>query len=195
MIDGQNRLAQVGSTSIGFDGRGNLNNDGGASYSYNANNLLTSMSTGATLSYDAENRLHSIAKNGTVTQFLYDGSDMIAEYDGSGNQLRRYVHGPGDDEPVVWYELSDSTNPKRYLNADNQGSITSVTNGSGSVLNTTNYSEYGLMTPSNGTYQSRFSYTGQMYLPEIGMYYYKGASTTLPLVVLCRLTRLGMEMA
>lgn len=34
----------------------------------------------------------------------FDGTDLIAKYDGSNALLRRYVHGPGVDEPLVWYE-------------------------------------------------------------------------------------------
>jgi hypothetical protein len=32
----------------------------------------------------------SITKNGVATKFLYDGTDLIAEYDGNNNLLRRY---------------------------------------------------------------------------------------------------------
>ena len=43
--------------------------------------------------------------NSVTTEFLYDGDRLVAEYDPSrsaGNQLlRRYVHGPGVDEPIV----------------------------------------------------------------------------------------------
>ncbi len=34
-----------------------------------------------------------------TTRFGYDGQDRVVEYDGAGSVLRRYVHGPGDDEP------------------------------------------------------------------------------------------------
>ena len=48
--------------------------------------------------------------SGTV-QLLYDGDNLVAEYDAYyGTLLRRYVYGPGTDEPLVWYEggaLSD----------------------------------------------------------------------------------------
>ncbi len=33
----------------------------------------------------------------------YDGTALIGEYDGSGNLLRRYVHGLGVDRPLVWH--------------------------------------------------------------------------------------------
>lgn len=35
---------------------------------------------------------------------FYDGDRLIAEYDGSGALKRRYVHGAGVDEPLLWYE-------------------------------------------------------------------------------------------
>ena len=33
--------------------------------------------------------------------FLYDGDDLVGEYDGAGTILTRYVPGPGVDEPLV----------------------------------------------------------------------------------------------
>lgn len=171
-IDTQNRISAAGTTSLGYDARGNMTSDGGGSYVYNANNLLASATQSgvtSTLTYDAENRLLSISKNGATTQFLYDGADMIAEYNGSGGLMRRYVHGPGEDEPLVWYEGS-GTGTKYYLGADNQGSVTILTNASGSQYAINTYDEYGV--PGGGN-TGRFQYTGQMWLPEIGMYYYK----------------------
>jgi hypothetical protein len=38
------------------------------------------------------------------------------------------VHGPGVDEPLLWYEGS-GTSDKRYLMADERGSVIGVTNG------------------------------------------------------------------
>jgi len=66
---------------------------------------------------------------GTTTKFFYDETDLIAEYNGT-MLLRRYVHGPGTDEPLAWYEGS-GTGTKRYLTADERGSIIGVTDGSG----------------------------------------------------------------
>jgi hypothetical protein len=38
-----------------------------------------------------------------TTRFLYAGSQVIAEYDGSNAPQRRFVAG-GLDEPLVWLE-------------------------------------------------------------------------------------------
>jgi RHS repeat-associated protein len=168
--NGLNQVSPNGLPSFGYDGRGNLTSDGSTSYGYNAYNMLTSVGT-ATLSYDASNRLASLVKSAT-TKFLYDGDDLIAEYDGSGTLLRRYVHGPGTDRPLVWFEGTDDSTP-RYLTADQQGSITAVTDGNGNMLAINTYNEYGLPLSTNSTYQSRFGYTGQVYLPEVALYNYK----------------------
>lgn len=173
-IDGLNRISTVNGTGLSYtDGRGNLTGDGsGSTYIYNTNNLLTSaIQSGVTsaLTYDAENRLASISKSGTTTQFLYDGTNLIAEYDGSGNLLRRYVHGPGQDEPLVWYEGAGAT-ASYYLGTDDSGTINLLTNASGAQYAINTYNEYGLPAAGN---VGRFQYTGQTWLSEIGMYYYK----------------------
>ncbi|MBL8549504.1 MAG: hypothetical protein JNJ73_05930, partial [Hyphomonadaceae bacterium] len=63
-------------------------------------------SVSATLTYDPLGRLKTIASGGATTQFLYEGNNLVAEYDGSGNLLRRYVPGGGMDQPLVWFEGS-----------------------------------------------------------------------------------------
>lgn len=176
-INGLNRISNVNSgAAFSYDDFGNLTSDGsGSSYTYNANNLLTSATQAGvkgTLSYDAENRLYSVTKNSVTTKFLYDGTDLIAEYDGSNSLLRRYVHGPGTDNPLVWYEGS-GTASKSYLYTDERGSVTAVTNSAGAVTTIYGYDEYGVPSTLSGSANSRFRYTGQTWLPEVGLYYYK----------------------
>jgi len=123
------------------------------------------------LTYDPSDRLIKTAQQGgATTQFLYDGPNLIAEYDGSGNLLKRYVHGPGDDEPLVMYDYTQS-GALFYLHADDNGSVNLITNSSGGETAINTYDEYGLPAGANAT--ERFQYTGQAWLPEIKMYYYK----------------------
>lgn len=171
--DALNRIASLNGASFGYDGRGNLTLDNtGASYAYNANNLLLNATTGGvatTLSYDAENRLHSVTKSGNTTKFAYDGTDLIAETNASNTILRRYVHGPETDDPIVWYEGS-GTADKRYYTANRQGSIVGVTLQNGLSTSVNAYDEYGIQKLNT---IGRFQYTGQTWIPEIGLYYYK----------------------
>jgi RHS repeat-associated protein len=106
-----------------------------------------------------------------VTRFVYDGDRLIAEYSGSGTLLRRYVHGSGVDEPLVWYEgATVSASNRRYLHADHQGSIVAASNAAGAMLQVNAYDAYGVTGDTN---TARFQYTGQAAIPELGLYYYK----------------------
>lgn len=168
-IDGLNRIMVNGLTSIGYDGRGNLTSSGTSTYSYNADNLMLTAPGGVTLSWDPLGRMAQLASSSATTKFAYDGINLIAEYNGSSVMQRRYVHGPGTDQPIVWYEGSGTTD-RRFLLADERGSIVSVSNASGTVLAINSYDEYGIPAASN---LGRFQYTGQTWLPEIGLYHYK----------------------
>lgn len=112
-----------------------------------------------------------------TTRFAYDGLDRIAEYDGAtgtGNVLRRYVHGPGVDEPIVWYEGAGLTD-RRFLSADERGSIISITNSSGGLIAINRYDEYGQPQSTTDPDEpfGKWGYTGQAWVPEIGEWYYK----------------------
>ncbi len=124
----------------------------------------------AALGYDPAGRLRQTVINGVTTQFLYSGADLIAEMDGAGAILRRYVHGPGVNNPLVWIEGPGmAASGVRYLYKDRLGSITSWTNSAGAVQATFAYGPYGEPKTWGG---SRFGYTGQVALSELGLYYY-----------------------
>jgi RHS repeat-associated protein len=53
---------------------------------------------------------------------------------------------------------------------DERGSITSVSDSTGTLLARNRYDEYGIPDPAN---LGRFGYTGQTWLPELGMWYYR----------------------
>jgi RHS repeat-associated protein len=167
-IDGQNKTKTSGSLNLSYDARGNLSNDGVNPYTYDIANQLLTQSTTATLTYDALGRLVKTSGS-AVTQFAYDGDQIIAEYDASNTLLRRYVDGAGTDEPVVWYEGA-STASRRWLLADERGSINTVTDVTGAPLAVNTYDDYGIPGTSN---LGRFQYTGQAYIPEVGLYHYK----------------------
>ena len=199
--NGLNQYTAIGGlTGIAHDANGNLAqtvglNQGGVSvtddYVYDVENRLVARTetqattptptvTTATLRYDPLGRLHEVVGSTTgTTRFLYDGSDLVMEYDGGnpGTIRRRYVHGlGGGDDPLVVFEGSGVSNgERRYLYADERGSIFAVTNWSMALLYANTYDEYGI---PNGTgndiaTRGRFRYTGQAWLPELGMYHYK----------------------
>lgn len=124
----------------------------------------------AVLRYDPLGRLYETVSGGVTTRFLHDGDELVAEYDGGGTMLRRYAHGKNVDDPVVWYEGSSASGGQRWLHSDHQGSIIAVTDGTGGAIAINSYDEYGIPAAGN---VGRFQYTGQAWMPELGMYYYK----------------------
>lgn len=167
--NGLNQLTSVGPKSLTHDARGNVTAFGTKSFAYSSENLLLTGPASTTLTYDPQMRLQQIGSGGSTTKLTYDGLDRIAEFDGSNTLLRRYVHGPGVDEPVVWYEGSGTTD-RRFLSSDERGSVISATDSSGTVLGLNKYDEFG--NPQSGNL-GIFGYTGQAWQPTMGIWYYK----------------------
>lgn len=171
-VNGLNQYTTAGPATFSYDDNGNLTSDGSISFTYDVENRLLSASSNATsLTYDPLGRLWQVAGTLGTTQFLYDADQLTAEYNGSGTLLRRYIHGAGDDDPLAWYEGAGvAQSNARYLYADHLGSITAVLDGFGGLVTINQYDEYGI--PASGN-QGRFQYTGQAWIPELGLYYYK----------------------
>ena len=114
--------------------------------------------------------------------------------------LRRHVHNVGADTPVVTYEGLDLSDP-HWLFADHQGSIVASAGANGATTINA-YDEYGFPASTN---TGRFQYTGQQWIAEMGMYYYRARiySPTLgrfmqtdPIVIavpLCQIPRVQTE--
>ena len=121
-VNGLNQYTASGTVALGYDGRGNLTQSGNASYGYDAwNQLTTATVSGLTtsLAYDANGLIATMGS----ARWEWDGSDLVTERTG-GAIVRRYVHGPGDDEPVLWYEGSGTgAANRRWLDADERRSI------------------------------------------------------------------------
>jgi RHS repeat-associated protein len=121
----------------------------------------------ATLAYDPLGRLWQVSGPAGATKFVYDGDCLTSEQDGSNNWLRSYVHGPRRDEVLTWH---DATTNRRFLKADHQGSIVAVVDMAGNTVGVNSYDAWGIPNAGN---LGRFGYTGQAWIPELGMWYYK----------------------
>jgi YD repeat-containing protein len=103
-VNGINQYTQSGPLPLSYDARGNLASDSVWSFGYDAENQMRSgISTGwnNAYAYDADNRLRSASVNALQSNYMYDDDDLVAEYDGNFGLLRRYVPGPGVDEPAL----------------------------------------------------------------------------------------------
>lgn len=166
--DGLNRYS---GGAFSYDANGNLTSDGTRTFSYDIDNRLirvVNVNVRTDLTYDPLGRLRSTQTGSTTTEFLYDGDRLVAEYNGANAVQRRYAHGPGVDEPVVWYEGAGLT-VRRWLHADERGSVIGFSDAGGNGTEYT-YGPYG--EPASWT-GSRFRYTGQIALPELQLYHYK----------------------
>jgi RHS repeat-associated protein len=126
----------------------------------------------STFEYDGfDRRLRAVRLRRERQPLVVSQTRRTADPVRGGALLRRYVHGAGVDEPLVWYEgATVSAGNRSYLHADHQGSIVAASNAAGAMLQVNAYDAYGVTDASN---TARFQYTGQAAIPELGLLYYK----------------------
>ncbi len=172
-VNGLNQYTSVAGKTFRYDRNGNLTDDGNSTYNYDVENRLTSVSgaNSATLKYDPAGRLYEMTGGGVTRRFVYDGDALIGEYTTSGSMQARYVHGSGQDKPLLEYSGSSvSSTYRQYLHADYRGSVVARSNASGRVINTNSYDSFGIADSQNA---GRFSYTGQIAITGTDLYHYK----------------------
>lgn len=195
LTNGVNCYRRVGGVTNTCDRNGNLITDGTDSWVYDVENRLvdakpvtpgTTGSHNAKVRYDPLGRIYELvtfavsdtARSSAIstTRFLYGLDELLVEYDSAGAIQRRYVHGADAalDDPIAWYEGTAFTAAaERLMRSNWQGSISLVTDSTGSnIIATNTYDEYGNIGVSSAN-AGRFGYTGQAWLPELGLYYYK----------------------
>lgn len=59
-----------------------------------------------------------------TTKYCYDGDQVIAEYEG-GSLVRKFIYGPGIDEPICMIDVADS-NTVYYYHFDGLGSVVAL---------------------------------------------------------------------
>ena len=163
-----NQYPSVGSTGYSYDGNGCLTG-GPQSTTFDSLSRVTQIVSGGTTNdywTDPLNRQARKSVNGTDTNYLYDGNQLIATYDDSGELISRFICGDGIDEHFI--NITSSGNV--YLHMDRIGSVIAETDASGGVLNKFAFSPFG---ESSSVSSSNFGYTGQRYDSEIGLYNYK----------------------
>jgi len=184
--NGLNQYTAAGPASFCYDANGNLTSDGTSVYLYDIENRLvekhaqvastcpTTNYTGtltANLTYDPMGRLWQVTGTSTNNRYHYDGDELVAEYDYAGAMANRYVHSDNVDDPVVLYGgAAVGASQRLFLMSDERGSIAGLFYDNGAIYGKNSYDEYGIPGQYN---MGRFQYTGQIWLPELGMYYYK----------------------
>ncbi|MCA9501056.1 MAG: hypothetical protein KC588_17820 [Nitrospira sp.] len=175
-----NRLLEDDQFTYTYDNNGNLitktskATSAVTTYSWDAQDQLIQInlpnSTTVTYKYDGLGR--RIEKNvaGSITRYVYDGQDILLEYDGTNTFSARYSHGDQVDQPLI---LQKAGLGFLYYHSNHQGSITHLTNSSGTVANSYVYDSYGRRLNVFESVVQPYSYTGREFDGESGLYYYR----------------------
>jgi len=165
-----------------------LTDDGTYKYYYDCENRLTDVNDVnddpiASYKYDYAGRrvLRFTSHDSRTTKYCYDGDQVIAEYDGSDTLLRKFVYGPGIDEPVCMIDVADG-NKVYYYHFDDLGSVIALTDTSGTFVEYYEYDVFGEPTIWDAIAQeivessvvgNPYMFTGRRFDDETGLYYYR----------------------
>ena len=134
------------------------------------NRLTQVIKTGiSTESYKYDDQGNRIQKTvgSAITNFLYNGPDIIGQYTSTWATSAILTHGPGMDDPIM--RVAGAT--AQYYHQDGLGSVVSVTNQTGAIDSTARYDAWGSKIGSTGTIP-QFGYTGRE-PDETGLIYYR----------------------
>jgi RHS repeat-associated protein len=190
-----NRLSSLG-MSYNYNTSNELTSNSAATFTYdnNGNTLTKADSTGTrNYAWDFENRLTSVVmpsgtvnfkydpfgrrvqkafaqgSSTTVSNYVYDGADLIQEVDASGNVVARNTQGVAIDEPLAQLRAGTAS----YYEQDDLGSVTSLSNSGGALPNSYVYDTFGNVAASSGSLVNSFQYTGREYDLETGLRYHR----------------------
>jgi len=173
VYDEANQMLAFNGKNLTYDDNGNLKSKTGASgttnYTWDARNRLVAIngpSLTATFGYDAANRRISKTVNGTMTQYVYDGWDIIQEI--SPGTKENYVRTLSIDEPLT---RLDGTTIRHYVR-DALGSVIGLADDSGASVATYIYDAFGVSMVSGGTSTNPFQFTGREN-DRNGLYHYR----------------------
>jgi RHS repeat-associated protein len=212
------RLTEDWQYVYSYDNNGNLitkvnkdQNKSAYTYSYNSLNQLTriqitSSALGPVIkdiyyNYDAlgrrmEKRVNDLLDSNNTFQrrYVYDGSNIISEFDGDNQLLANFTHSPLSEDDVLAESVTSSgvsqglaaSSGSFYFMKDSLGSVTHVTNASGTLLQKYEYSAFGKITAvkdaagadisSSPSLRSQFTFTGREFDDESGLYFYRARS-------------------
>ncbi len=183
VTDDANRLTEDDSFCYAYDANGNLVTKtekvagvctgGVTAYGYDIGNKLTQIDfpdfTTATYAYDGLGRRIEKDVDGVITRYVYDGEDIVMEFDGAGTLLARYSHGDRTDQHLSVERAGQSF----FYHADHRGSVRLITDAAGFVVNSYEYDSYGNIESSIEGIANPFTFTGREFDAESGLYYYR----------------------
>jgi len=164
-----NHLTNWNGASLTYDLNGNLTNDGGNTYTWDARDQLVAISgsLNAGFQYDATGRRANKTVNGATTGFMYDGANPVQELS-SGTPSANLLTGLGIDEVFMRSDGSVA----RTLIADGLGSAVALLDAAGVAQTQYTYEPFGKTTVAGSENSNSLQYTGREN-DNTGLYYYR----------------------
>jgi RHS repeat-associated protein len=109
----------------------------------------------------------------TVTNYIYDGFQLLCETDENNNVTRTYINEPDDYTHPIGHIDHDTDKPA-YYHYDGQGNTRAVTDENGDVTDTFDYDAWGNVVNRTGTSEIPFQFGGEHGYykdEELGTYY------------------------
>jgi len=153
-----NQLTQKDTQSLTYDANGNLTGDGVNTYNWNARNQLTSISgpgLTASFQYDGLGRRTNRTVNGTSTNYLYDGDNVVQELSGSTPTANRLSGGVDQT-----FTRTDGGGASSFL-TDGLGSTLALTDSSGVAQTQYTYEPFGGSTSTGAGSSNNSKFTGR----------------------------------
>ncbi|MGE3424793.1 MAG: VWA domain-containing protein [Dehalococcoidia bacterium] len=175
LYNDDNQLLSDDTGTYQYDPRGNLVqfDEVGAtppqSYRWDAQNQLVEVVGVSQYRYDGlGRRVEKVV--GTVTRrYVYDGDNVLLEFDASGQLHARYTHGEQVDQHLAMARGGAAF----YYHTDQLGSVRSLTDATGTETNRYRYDPYGRVLEQVEGTENPFWYTGREEAQELGWYYYR----------------------
>jgi RHS repeat-associated protein len=190
-------IVTPGTINYGYDIRDRLLTENATNYGYDANGNLTTQSGFGTYTFDTENRLVRIAKqDGTVIEHAYDAdgtrirtrttpatgppqttnflvdtsgglSHVVAESDATNTQTAYYLRALDDLLALI------RPTGTKYYHADGIGSVRKLSDETGTVTDTYEYTAFGEQYEHVGTDPQPYSFAGEPLDPSTGFQYHR----------------------
>jgi len=151
-INNLNQYSSIDSSTLTYDDNGNMTEDAeGLEYQYDCSNRLTTVTvnngsyTVAYYKYDYANRRVSKTtyyEGAYTTKYCYSGNQVIAEYTSAGTLIRKFVYGPGIDQPICMITSSATY----YYHYDGLGNVTALSDSNGYMIEYYKYDAFGKFT-------------------------------------------------
>ena len=120
--------------------------------------------------YDVQGRRIEKDVNGRIIRYVYDGNNIVLEFDSADVLIARYTHGLSEDQPLTLERGGVSYS----YHADERGSIRLIMDSAGNITNRYDYDSFGNLEGLRfAQVDNPFGFTGREWDLESGLYYYR----------------------